>query len=121
MKVTMATARMIFFIGLLGWGQVISIGRTNFGKAKNVRNSPGIEARKHHAASKYAEGASTESTGLMTKNRPDFSGRLLNYSARWPTRSVYFFFATLALRFSSIAACAAARRATGTRNGLHET
>mgnify|MGYP003341221800 CR=1 FL=1 len=30
--------------------------------------------------------------------------------------AAYFFFAA-ALRFSSIAACAAARRATGTRNG----
>ena len=57
------------------------------------------------------------------KAAPDYPERLENFS-QGSTASAppdYFFFAAFALRFSSIAACAAARRATGTRNGEQET
>ncbi len=62
-------------------------------------------------------------SACATKKAARISGRLDDFgfdaTAPWTTRvgANYFFFAGLALRFSSMAACAAAKRATGTRNG----
>ena len=73
-----------------------------------------------HMDDARADCISTSFGIFATKKPPRFPGAALELFPAWRSRTFapYFFFLTaFALRFSSMAACAAANRATGTRYG----